>query len=368
MRVALVYDWVYTFGGAERILLALHKIFPDAPLYTSVYQKNQADWASQFEVKTTFLQLIPLASTHHYLFPLFTPVAFETLKFDSYDIVISVTSADAKGIITKPGTLHICYVLTPTRYIWSAKSAYFQHKITQKISAPFIKYLRKWDLIAKSRPDYLIAVSKTVKNRINKYYEKDCELIYPPVNINKFKINKIHKNPDYYLIVSRLIPYKRIDIAIQACNYLNRNLVIVGSGRDHNRLKKIAGSKIKFAGNLTDHQLISYYQNCRAVIITSEEDLGLVAIEAQAAGKPVIAFASGGVTETVIAGKTGIFFSGQNKNSLIETIKKFESNKYLAEKCLENSQNFSEEIFLKKFRKQILKYYENYNFRWRSRN
>ncbi len=308
MKVAIIYDWIHTFGGAERILLCLHKLFPKAPFYTSVYSEKHAVWAKKLKIYHSFLQKFPQAVDHHELYPLLTPIAFESFDLSAFDVVISVTSADAKGVITGPNTLHISYILTPTRYIWSHVDYYLGLKLIKFISTPMVSYLKKWDMVAKSRPDYLFSISKTVKERIEKYYNRQSKVVYPPL-VFEAGNKSADASLDYYLCVSRLVPYKRLDLVINVFNRLQKKLVIVGVGRQRNYLTKIARPSISFVGNLTDKELISYYKGSRAVIVSSEEDFGLVGVEAQSFGIPVIALAKGGSLETVKENITGLFFN-----------------------------------------------------------
>ncbi len=360
MKVALVYDWINTFGGAERILLELYHLLPEAVLFTSVYDKRNTSWANQFKINTSFLQKIPFFRSHHEILPLFIPIAFESFDFSGFDLVITVTSAFAKGVITKPETLHICYLLTPPRYLWSHYQFYLKNRFIRWLSWPLINYLRQWDSIVQKRPDYLIAISQTVRQRVKKFYQRDCEVIYPPVLVDKF-VNKAksEKQADYFLVVGRLVPYKRIDLAIQACNRLKKPLIVVGQGRSELALKAMAGSNVKFLKNLTDEQLISYYQKCRALILPSEEDFGIVAVEAQASGKPVIAYGQGGSRETVKNGVTGLLFRQQTVESLIEAIKQFEKMSFSVKKCQENSKKFTNTLFRLKFKQKIQEYLSN---------
>ncbi|RJQ37943.1 glycosyltransferase family 4 protein [Candidatus Microgenomates bacterium] len=359
LHVALVYDRVNKWGGAERVLLALHKIFPNAPLYTSVYNKEKAPWAKVFDVRTSFLQNFPYASSSHELYALLMPFAFESFSFDEFDLVISVTSEAAKGIITKPGTFHLCYCLTPTRYLWSGYNDYFKNPVLRFLSKLAVMYLRAWDKIASQRPDSFIAISKEVQKRIKKYYERESIVIYPSVEIvanaqfkDKKKLNANlldARRLPYFLIVSRLVGYKKIDLAVKAFNKLGFPLKIIGTGVQANKLKKRAKANIEFLGNLTDEELISYYENCIALVFPGEEDFGLTVLEAQSFGKPVIAFKAGGAIETVIEGKTGEFFHKQDSNYLIEILKKFDRNNYKMEESIKNAQNFSYERFEKEF-------------------
>jgi len=370
MKVALVYDRVNKWGGAERVLLALHKLFPDAPLYTSVYNSKTASWALRFnsgqaKIKTSFLQNVPFA-TRHELYAFLMPIAFESFSFDDFDLVISVTSEAAKGIITKPKTKHICYCLTPTRYLWSGYKDYFKNPILAFFSKPLVYYLRTWDKVASQRPDAYIAISKEVQKRIKKYYGRESEVVYPPVTLENSKFetrnskqfqNTKYKiqNTDYFLIVSRLVPYKRIDIAIRAFNELKLPLKIVGVGGEERRLKSIANPNIEFLGYLTEGELVRYYRGCRALIFPTLEDFGLTILEAQSFGKPVIAFKAGGAPESIIEGKTGEFFYPQTEDALIKKIKEFKSSKYNPIDCIKQAEKFSFERFKKEFTNEILR-------------
>ncbi len=363
MKVAIVYDRVNKWGGAERVLLSLHEIWPDAPLYTSVYDEKGAGWAKVFpQVKTSFLQKIPFVSKNHELVPFLTPLAFESFNFDEFDLVISVCSAEAKSIITKPHTFHLCYCLTPTRYLWSGYHEYlqtpglgFMDKLV-KIFYPALSFgLRNFDQIAAQRPDEYIAISKTVQNRIKKYYKRDSSIIYPSINTDKFEIrsSKFEKKEDFFLIVSRLVSYKRIDLAIEVFNKLKKKLVIVGKGRDEGRLKSMAGPNIIFVRELTMERLVRYYQDCNALIFPGREDFGLTVLEAMACGKPVIAFQKGGAAETVINKKTGLLFPEQNIASLSEAISEFTKLKFNPSDCREQALKFKEENFKVNFKNEV---------------
>ncbi len=384
MKVALVYDRVNKWGGAERVLLSLHKLFPDAPLYTSVYDQKKASWAKVFDIRTSFLQRLPF-SFRHELYASLMPIAFEYFNFDKYDVVISVTSEAAKGIITKPKTIHICYCLTPTRYLWSGYDEYFKNPIFRFISKPIVSYLRIWDRIAAQRPDKYIAISKEVQSRIRKYYGRDSAVVYPPVIIDgrRWKIedsnlkmegrrsidhlastvkelpSTFHPPSSYFLIVSRLVPYKRIDIAIAAFNKLKLPLKIIGSGSEEKHLKSLAEPNIEFLGYLTDKELVRYYMDCRSLIFPGIEDFGLSILEAQSFGRPVIAFKGGGALETIIEGKTGLFFNEQNAKSLIMAINQFNNMIINPQDCINQAKRFSFEEFKREFMDEILKPVQN---------
>ena len=350
MKVAIVYDRVNKWGGAERVLLALHELFPKAPMYTSVYNPKTASWAKVFRVKTSFLQKIPFASSFHEFFAPFMPLAFSRFSLTKYDVVISVTSEAAKGITVGKNTIHICYCLTPTRYLWSGYKDYFKNRFFKFFSYPMVFILRRWDKKIAQNPDTFIAISQEVKKRIKKYYGKDSVVIYPPTNL----FPKQKKSPNglsgYFLVVSRLVPYKRIDLAIKACNELKLPLVIIGKGREEVKLKKIAGSTIFFVENLTDVELSGYYKNCRALIFPGIEDFGLTIIEAQLYGRPVIAYRGGGAMETIIEGKTGLFFNSQKVDSLLDALKRFEKAKFSPSFVRRQGEKFN----AKRFKKELL--------------
>ena len=350
MKVALVYDRVNKWGGAERVLLALHKIFPDADLFTSVYNKEKASWANEFSVKTSFLQNFPFAKSSHELYASLMPIAFESFNFDGYDLVISITSEAAKGIITKPKTLHICYCLTPTRYLWSGYNDYFRNPFLRFFSKPAVSYLKYWDKIAAKRPDKYIAISTEVKNRIKKYYQEDSEVIFPPLMFSQNDASE-KTDGDFFLLVSRLVYYKRADLAIEAFNKLGFPLKIVGTGSESIYLRSIAKPNIEFLGDLTDEKLSFYYKNCKALIFPGLEDFGLTMVEAQSFGKPVIAFSGGGAMDIIKDGITGEFFSEQSLESLIKSMEIFGSKSYNSKLCRENALRFS----FDKFKEQIQK-------------
>ena len=358
MKVAIVYDRVNKWGGAERVLLALHEIFPDAPLFTSVYSKENAKWAKSFpKVIPSFINKFKIVRNRHELLPYLMPILFESHDFSTYGLVISVTSEAAKGVITKPPTYHICYCLTPTRYLWSHHDVYFKGQSLKGVVRPIVSYLRRWDKVAANRPDVMVAISKTVQDRIKKYYDRESKIIYPPVApIITTPIRSTVVKEDYFLVVSRLVPYKRVDLAIEAFNQLKLPLVIVGVGSEEMKLKKMAKDNIKFFGQLTDSELAGYYKRCVALVMPQEEDFGLVAVEAQSFGKCVIAFNKGGAREIILPGKTGIFFPKQSVGSLINAIKKFENlpagrqgTKFESNIIRKNARRFSKERFKKEF-------------------
>lgn len=364
LKIAIVYDRVNKWGGAERVLLALHKIFPKASLFTSVYNPKTAPWAQVFpRVYTSFLQKVPFAKSFHQGFGWLMPLTFESLDFDGFDLVISLTSEAAKGIITKPKTKHLCYLLTPTRYLWSHYDIYFRNNLLRLLSKPVVSYLRYWDRVVAFRPDKVIAISEETKKRVKRYYGIDSKVVYPPLFYNNHKVSGSSQTlliggvrpRDYYLVVSRLEPYKRVDLVIDAFNRLGENLVIVGSGSQLPYLKRSAGANVKFLDHLSDNALAFYYQNAKALIMPQFEDFGLVSLEAQSYFLPVIAYRKGGALETVLENKTGIFFDKQNTFSLIDAIKRFARMKFSNDDFQSNLQKFSFEKFKEVFLGEIEK-------------
>ena len=331
------------------MLLALHQAWPSAPLLTAVYNPSTALWAKDLTIKSSWLQHFPLAKTHHELYPWLTSLAFESFNFDDWEVVISVTSAEAKAIITKPHTLHLCYCLTPTRYLWSHQKDYLAEPQLGQWLQPALKYLQSVDLINSQRPDVYLAISQTVQARIKKYYHRQSVVIYPPVDTSRFSYRPAG---DYFLVVSRLTQYKKVDLAIKACNRLKENLVIVGTGRELSRLKQISGPTIKFLGQVTDEALISIYQNCRALIMPQEEDFGIVSVEAQASAKPVIAYQKGGAVETVTE-QTGIFFNRQTVDSVALAVKQFYSRRWDRNLIQAQAKKFDRTVFIKKIKELV---------------
>ena len=358
MRVALVHDYLVQYGGAERVLEALCEIFPNAPIYTLIYDKDLTGGVfSKCKIRTSWLQKIPGAKTHHRIFPMLMPIAIENFDLSDFDIVISDSNSFAKGILTKPDTLHICYCHTPIRYGWDDSHKYikeFHWPILAKKFVPFImNYIRLWDKISSVRPDKYIANSRFVAERIKKYYNRNSEIIHPPVDTKKYYIAK--NTSDYFLMVGRLLPYKRFDIAVEAFNKLKLPLKIIGDGMEMKRLKKKAKSNIEFLGRLDDEQTKDYYAKCKAFIFPQEEDFGIVALEAMASGRPVIAFGNGGSLEIVKEKETGIFFKTQSHESLAEAVKNFDGENFNPETIRLRALEFDKEIFKEKIERFVEK-------------
>jgi glycosyltransferase involved in cell wall biosynthesis len=342
MKIALVYDWLNCLGGAERVITSLSKIWPQADIYSSVYDSDRSI-IKQDKIQTSFLQSFPFASRKTYLFYPILPLAFEQFNFDKYDIVISISSGPAKAIITKPETFHLNYCLTPPRYIWYKKHA------PRLLFNPVRNILKRQDLLLSKRPDEIISISKNVQKRVKDFYQKDTKVIYPGIDLKKF-IPAKKPIRDYYLIVSRLVEYKKIDLAIRAFNKNRKKLIIAGTGRQINELQAIAKDNIEFLGLVEEKKLISLYQNAIAFINPQEEDLGLAPIESQACGTPVIAYGKGGARETVQNGITGIFFHKQTTSDLNIAIREFEKLKINFRDCRKNALKFNINNFMLLFK------------------
>ncbi len=363
MKIALVHDYLVQYGGAERVLESFAEIFPQAHIYTIVSDKKiiKRSFSSKI-IHTSFLQKNLLARRWHRLFPLLMPLAIEQFDFSQYDIVLSDSSSYAKGIITHPHTLHISYVHTPMRYAWDDCQKYtqdFGFPRWIKNMIPFaMNYLRIWDRISFSRVDKVIANSNFVAKRIKKYYHRSAQVIHPPVNIENFYVNSQQKS--YYLMVGRLIAYKRHDIAIKAFNQLGLPLKIIGRGPELKRLKKIANSNIEFLERVSDKELPHYYAQCQAFIFPQEEDFGIVAIEAMASGRPLIAFKGGDIVEHLENNKTGIFFEKQTPESIIKAVKKSQKINFNSAYIHSQALKFDKKIFQRKIKKYIEKEFEKH--------
>jgi len=341
-KIAICYDWIDKWGGVERLLMTLSKMYPDATFYTSVYDEKKALWANSLRIKTSFLQRFPaFIKNNRVLSLLFYPIAFESFDFKKYDVVISVSSSFAKSVITLSPTKHVNICLTPMRFLWLFPQNY-SSKSLRFFAKPFITHLKKWDMIAAQRPDSMLSISKTVHERVKNIYDRDSTVIYPPFDTEYWKkINLELKTRNliaaldtkykilstkYFLVVSRLEPYKRVDLVLETFMQLSKqNLVVVGDGSLLKAYQKHASSNIQFVPYVTDAELGFLYQNAQALIMPQEEDFGFVSLEAQFFGCPIVAFKKGGNLETVLENKTGIFFEVQSiyslKNALDQYVK-----------------------------------------------
>ena len=356
MRVALIHDWLVNYGGAERCLEVFLELFPQAEVFACVYDGSKLSAPlKDLRVKTSFIQKLPFArSGYMYYLPLM-PKAFESFDLSQYDLVISISHAVAKGVKKGRGALHLCYCLTPMRYAWDMRQDYSIYAgfnfLKQAGFNAFMKWFRRWDVVSSSGVDDFVSISDFIRQRVQKYYGRSSEVIYPPVETQVFVPSG--RSQDHFLVVSRLVPQKRVDIIVEAFNELGLPLKIIGEGREEGRLKKLAKANIEFLGCLSDRQIAGYLSGCRALVFASLEDFGITPLEAQSAGRPVIAFGRGGALETVVEGKTGIFFDEQTAGSVISAVRRFQDMSFDAADCRANAQRFSREVFKEKMASYI---------------
>lgn len=366
MKTAIVHDWLYSITGAEKVLEAIYQIFP-SKVYTLIKNTKNLKELSipDRDIITSFIQRLPFAKTKYpYYLPLF-PFAIENFNLGDADLIISSSSCVAKGILTHSDQLHICYCHTPMRYIWDLYFEYLElNKLDKGIRGILTKFLfhkvRNWDLLHSVRVDHFVANSKNVARRIEKIYQRKADVIYPPVDCNYFRLEKKTKQ-EFYITAARLVHYKKIDLIIKAFAHLkDKKLVVIGDGPESNALKSIATKNVEFTGYIDREELKNYFHSAKAFIYMAYEDFGIFPVEAQAASLPVIAYGKGGVLETVVENKTGVFFREQTVESLLKAIKTFEKIEETLDKVKiqTHAQMFSEEVFIKNF-KQLVK--DKYN-------
>lgn len=370
LKIAIVYDWIDKWGGVERLLTVLHEMYPRAPFFTSIADTEKAAWARGIPLKTSFIQKAPGFIRKSRLLSFFLyPFAFESFDFSGYDVVISVTSSFAKAVVTKPGTFHLCILLTPTRYIWLYPSHYVNRAV-RALARPFFSYIRKWDKTASARPDRYISISGEVEERCRRIYQRDSQVLYPPFDLPYWTKVKESLGPremklpfgdrDYFLLVSRLEPYKKADLAVEAFNREpGRRLVVVGKGSLSSRLRRKAKANIRFLEDLSDAQLGYLYSRANALIMPQFEDFGYTALEAQFFGCPVIAYGQGGVRETVRDGETGLFFPEQSAAGLRGVLERYDKISYNLKHqtktwAAHTAPSFSKELFKKTLARIII--------------
>lgn len=346
MKVAIVHDWLTIYGGAESIIRILHDLFPEAPIYTSVYDAdNMPQDFRSMDIRTSFLQKMPFAKKKYTSYLQLMPKAFESFDLSEYDLVISSSTCCAKGVKTRADALHICYCNTPMRYAWDFYDEYVSGKnvLARAYIGMVMPSIRRWDYKSSDRVNLFIANSNNVAERIKRIYGRNSHVIYPPVRTEMFVPDGVDEG--FYLAVSRLVPYKRIDLLAEAFTKMNKPLYIIGAGSEYEKIDVLAGDSVKLLGRLSDEEVLEYMQHCKAFLFPGEEDFGITPVEAQACGKPVIAFGKGGAKETVIDGLTGVHFKEQTVEALVEAIERFEAIDFKTDEIIENAARFSESRF-----------------------
>jgi len=357
MRIALVHYWLVGLRGGEKVLEAICEIYPEADIFTHIYDADAiGPVIRSHKITTTFISKLPFARRLYRSYLPLMPFALEALDLSQYDLVISSESGPAKGVLTRPDTVHVCYCHSPMRYLWAQYELYRASagplaRMMMPLLSPF---LRIWDVVSSCRVDHFIANSRFVAKRIQKTYRREAEVIFPPVKLEEYDIED-HPTLDYYFFISQLETYKRADIVIEAANRLGRRLIVVGGGSEEERLRKLAGPSVTFLGRQTTQEIAKLYKNCRALLFAGTEDFGIIFLEAMASGRPVIAYAAGGALDAVIDGKTGLFFKEQTAEALSQAILNFE------EKCANfdsrairaHAETFSTETFKTNFKAVI---------------
>lgn len=349
MQIALIHDYLNQYGGAERVLEVFHDMYPAAPVYTSIYDKHlMPAHFRQWDVRMSFMRKLPNATKWHQLYMPLYPTAFEKFDLSPYDLVLSSSSAFAKGVITQPDALHVCYCHSPMRFAWNYTDYMAGERVPRRahiVLSLILNYVRLWDEVSAGRVDSYIANSRVVARRIRKRYGRSATVINPPVDTRQYTPDPQGEHDDYFLIVSRLIPYKRIDLVIEAFNDLGLPLKIVGRGRQAAELQALAKPNIEFLGAVSDARLKELYARCKGFIFPGQEDFGIAPLEAQASGRPVIAYSAGGALETVVPRITGEFFMDQSAESLAQVIDRFDSEDYDPAAIRRHAEKFDVEVF-----------------------
>jgi glycosyltransferase involved in cell wall biosynthesis len=361
VKVAIVCDWLTGIGGAERVVLELHKLYPEAPIYTSQYDPGKINWFEDADIRTTWLQKLPKGLRK--FLPLLRAWTFSRLDLSEYDLVVSSSGAEAKGIHTGPNTLHICYCHSPTQYYWIRHDEYLDKPgfplgfnwIARWALKLLVGPLKRWDRRAAKRPDYLIANSTHTRAMIKRYYQREAEVIFPPVETERFKPGGSGTPPlrHGFVVAGRQTPYKRFDLAIAACDELKVPLLVIGDGPDHRRLEKLAGRGTTFLSNVNDNEIAGHFGSALGFILPNMDDFGIVAVEAMAAGTPVIAYNKGGAQDYVVPGKTGLFFDRQTVKDLAKTLETAMAKSFDYQAVAEHANQFSVLTFKKNMQNYI---------------
>ena len=355
MKTVLIHDWLVSLGGAEKVLDAIYSIYPSS-IYTLVKREGFFDKSAFADAKiiTSFIQKLPFSSLNHRNYLPFFPSAIESFDLSDFDVILSSSHAVAKGIKVREGQLHICYCHTPMRYAWDLEGEYLSQLsgIKEQLAKWTLSYLRKWDVGNLESVHHFIANSKYIAKRIKRIYDRDAEVIYPPVQTELFNFQQ--DKEDFYLTMSRLVPYKRVDLIVEAFSKMpSKRLILIGDGPEMERIKKLAGKNVELLGFQPDDVIRGYLSRARGFIFAAEEDFGIAPVEAQAAGCPVIAYGKGGVLETVVENQTGIFFDEQTVSSLVKAIDQFEVMSFNPQEIRLNAERFNETRFKKEFKQFV---------------
>lgn len=349
MKLALVHDWLNQIGGAEDVLDVLARHYPQSPIYTSIYSpQTMPAHYSGWDIRTLWTDKLPAIQRRHQMYLPLYPLAWNNLKFSEYDVILSNKSGFCHGFQFDSRALHICYCLAPTRYVWQLDNYLAGEElapIAARLVKPLAAMLRRWDYAAAQRVSHFVAISSAIKTRIRRFYNRDAEVIFPPVDTARFQPVSLDAVDDYYLIVSRLVPYKRIDLAVRVATELGFPLKIAGSGRDFERLRALAGDNVKFLGYVADDALPRLMAKCKALLFPGLEDFGITPVQAQAAGRPVIAYRGGGALDTVIPARTGEFFKEPTVDSLKSVLLRFEAGAYDPEVIRRHALRFDTAVF-----------------------
>ncbi len=352
LRVALVHDFLVHIRGGERTMLALHELYPEAPIYVLVADRKCMAGLKGVEIRESFVGKFPFVRRHFRAFLPLYPLATESLDLSGYDLVLSSSALFVKNIRTAPYTCHICYCHTPNRYLWANGTAIRpggnSGGAQRLLLAPLLAALRMWDLRGTSRADYFLANSETTAVRIARFYGRPAEVVYPPVDVHAFQVST--RDAGYFLVVAHLVPYKRVDVVVRAFASLRERLIVVGGGPELRRLQGLAGQHTTFLGTVSENTLHSLYENCRALVFPALKDFGIAAVEAQACGKPVIAFRAGGLTEIVREGLTGLFFEEQEPDSLVQALERFKRYSFDPQTARANAERFDKAVFLRQIK------------------
>jgi glycosyltransferase involved in cell wall biosynthesis len=350
-RIALIHDYFLQMGGAERVAEAFCDLFPGAPMYATAVRKNKLPAVlRQTDLRTTWMQHLPAIESRNRQYFLAYPLAIETLDLSAYDLVVSSSSGYAKGVRTRRDAVHICYCHTPMRWVWryddyAAREGF--GKMQRAVLPALLGLLRQWDRRAAQQPDFYVANSQVVADRIREIYQRDAVVIPPPIDFHRFAPSA--EQEDYFLVLSRLVPYKRIDLAVEACTRMQLPLLIIGDGPDRARLEAMAGPTVRFLGRQPDHVVEHCLSRCRALLFPGEEDFGLTPLETNAAGRPVIAYRAGGATETVIEHQTGLFFDEATSDSLMAALEEFEARAWHQPTLRAHAARFDRAVFAERF-------------------